>query len=88
MITPDDVCNEYAERPVRLQPTDLGEVVLIEGTRESLEVLAKLLAAQATAADDGFEISPRGPGSYFFDPASEKGFYIHRKESEGTSSAI
>lgn len=80
-MTPDRVCDEYAERSVRLQVKDLGEVVLIEGNRESLEFLAKLIAAQAATHDDGFEISPNGAGSLFFDPASEKGFYIHRTGS-------
>jgi hypothetical protein len=56
----------------------LGEVILIEGTREALEFFGKLVTAQSQALDDGFEISPRGPGSYFFDPRAEKGFYLHR----------
>jgi len=79
-MTPDAVCDEYGDQPIRLQVKDLGEVILIEGSRESLEFFAKVVAAQAVAKDDGFEISPRGPGNYFFDPTSEKGFFIHRLE--------
>lgn len=69
---------EYGARPIRLQLRDLGEVILIEGTREALEFLGKVLIAQSTAKDDGFEIAPRGPDEYFFDRRAEKGFYIHR----------
>jgi hypothetical protein len=53
-------------------------MILIEGTRESLEFFGKLIIAQAHARDDGFQISPRGAGSRFFETAVEKGFYLHR----------
>jgi hypothetical protein len=78
---PDDVCREYGERPINLTIRDLGTVMLIEGSCESLEFLGKLLIEQARATDDGFELSPNGPGSYFFDTGSTKGVYIHRKQS-------
>jgi hypothetical protein len=58
---PDDVCLEYAQRAVKLSISDLGAVMLIEGSREALEFLGKLLIEQARAADDGFEISPMDP---------------------------
>jgi hypothetical protein len=77
-MKPDDVCKEYGLRPIKLQVRDLGEVILVEGTREALEFLGKVLIAQSAAEDDGFEIGPRGPGEYFFDRRAEKGFYIHR----------
>jgi hypothetical protein len=77
-MKPDDVCKEYASRPIKLQVRDLGEVILIEGTRDALEFLGKVLIAQSAAKDDGFEIGPQGPGEYFFDRRAEKGFYIHR----------
>jgi hypothetical protein len=77
-MKPDDVCKEYGSRPIKLQVRDLGEVILVEGTREALEFLGKILIAQSAAKDDGFEIGPRGPGESFFDRRAEKGFYIHR----------
>ncbi|HEX2061320.1 MAG TPA: hypothetical protein VHK90_11310 [Thermoanaerobaculia bacterium] len=79
-MKPDDVCKEYGTRPIKLQVRDLGDVILVEGTREALEFLGKVFIAQSAANDDGFEIGPRGPGEYFFDPRAEKGFYIHRMD--------
>ena len=56
----------------------MGDVILIEGTRESLEFLGRLITAQANAHDDGFQISPHGAGNRFFDSDAEKGFYLRR----------
>jgi hypothetical protein len=84
-MKPDDVCREYGSRPIKLQVRDLGEVILVEGTREALEFLGKVLIAQSAANDDGFEIGPRGPGEYFFDRRAEKGFYIHRIDDPDAS---
>jgi hypothetical protein len=77
-MKPDDVCREYASRPIRLQVRDLGGAILIEGTSETLRFLGEILIAQSEAKDNGFEIGPRGPGEYFFDRHAELGFYIHR----------
>ena len=44
-MKPDDVCREYGARTIKLQVRDLGEVILIEGTREALEFLGKVLIA-------------------------------------------
>ena len=78
-MRPDDVCREYSGRVIKLIIRNLDDdLVLVEGTAETLEFFGKLLLAQSRAQDDGFEISPNGPGAYFFDPASEKGVYIHR----------
>lgn len=54
-------------------------VLLIEGDRRSLTFLAEVILAQASFSevDCGFEISPGGPGSSFFDPRSTVGVYIH-----------
>jgi hypothetical protein len=42
--------------------------------------LGEVLLAQADfEKDDGFEISPDGPGSAFFTEGSTHGFYFHRK---------
>jgi hypothetical protein len=56
---------EYSERPIKLKIRDLGDVVLIEGTAESLQFLGKILDAQSRARDDGFEIAPNGPATTF-----------------------
>lgn len=84
-MKPDDVCREYGARTIKLQVRDLGEVILVEGPREALEFLGKVLIAQSAAKDDGFEIGPRGPGEYFLDRRAEKGFYIHRIDDPDAS---
>jgi hypothetical protein len=42
-------------------------------------MLAELLIAVADdAKDDGFQIGPRGAGSFHFAASSELGVYLHR----------
>ena len=87
----DKVIDRYAGRSdirliVRSLPDESeteGEgasVVLIEGSQASLRFLAELLLAVADdPQDDGFSISPTGPGSVYFNrQQSELGLYLYR----------
>lgn len=84
----DDICGRFANQRVglslRLLPDDDGtkDIVLIEGRREALHMLAELLLAVADEPTaDGFSIQPRGAGSVHFAESSELGFYIHRLDT-------
>ncbi len=76
--SPDQVCGIYSKEGVALRISLLEEVVLIEGDKTTLEFLGHLFLAQAGFSDDGFEVSPRGPGSALFSGDSPLGLYIHR----------
>jgi hypothetical protein len=83
-MRPDDVCERYAGRNVKLSLSLLdGDMVLIEGDRSSLEFLAELIQAQARfESDTGFSIQPNGAGRVFFKNDSKLGIYLHRKDSQ------
>jgi len=69
-IRPDEVYAQFPEGAIKLK---------IEGDALSLQYFARLVLAQAAFPSDcGFEISPTGPGSKFFDNDSQVGIYIHR----------
>ena len=78
-MKPDEVCDSYADRGVRLSIAMLDEtMILVEGDRTSLEFLAALIGAQACFDKDcGFSIDPNGAGSAFFVEGSKLGLYIH-----------
>jgi hypothetical protein len=77
-INPDHVAREYIGKDVKLTVRDLDELVLIEGEPEALEMLGRMILAQARFTRDcGFEMSPRGPGSAFFTAESTRGLYVH-----------
>ena len=77
-VSPDDVCAAFAASGAKLSIRDLEGLVLIEGTEDALLRFAELIVAQARfCGDDGFEISPNGPGSLIFDSKSTLGVYIH-----------
>mgnify|MGYP001331364008 CR=1 FL=1 len=80
VASPDHVCEVYADSGVRLSLSLLEDSVLVEGDRVSLEFLGHLLLAQAQFTDDGFQMSPKGPGSIFFKTRTSLGIYIHRLE--------
>lgn len=83
--TPDQLVAAYADRgvAVRLMVRSLDDgYQLLEGDRESLLFLSALIQAVANAGDCGFQISPSGPGSYWFAPNSPSGLYIHRTPCE------
>ena len=85
MMRPDDVCREYAESglQIRIKVSELDDdTILVEGTAEALLFVSKLFAAQSEAADDGFHMSPSGPGSAWFAPGSTKGMFIHRVKQD------
>jgi len=79
-MSPDEVCENYSGRDVRLSIRVLeGDVVLLEGDRVSLEFLAELIKEQSTFdRDDGFSIAPNGAGGEFFAKSSRLGIYIRR----------
>ena len=84
--TPDRICAEYAMRNVKIAVRSLeGEedVIVIEGAREGLEFLGRLLLAQAAAKDCGFQLGPHGAGKALFAPEATKGIYIHRLDASG-----
>ena len=86
-ICPDEVYAQFPEGAIKLKTRILPQngdgagcpVMLIEGDALSLQYFARLVLAQAAFPSDcGFEISPTGPGSKFFDNDSQVGIYIHR----------
>ncbi len=82
---PDDICEEYSDRGVKLKIVynKDDDLVIIEGDSLSLEFLGKLILSQASYdRDDGFEINPKNPGSVFFKKGTKTGLYIFRKENE------
>lgn len=82
-MTPDKICEHFAQTGGKLTVKDLDELVLIEGDPAALEFLGRLLIAQAQFERDcGFEISPAGPGMALFTKDSTRGFYIHVKHAE------
>jgi hypothetical protein len=83
-MTPDEVCEDYADRKVKITARAIeDDLVLLEGDREALEFLGNLLLAQA---NDGrrchTSIEPNGAGSAFFTDTSTLGIYIHRLPCE------
>lgn len=80
---PDDLCENYAEKGVKITLKALSDdenIVLIESDKEGLLFLSELLKAQANSKDDGFMIMPNGPGKKLFTRSSKLGLYIHRKD--------
>lgn len=78
---PDGICAEFAEaRPKLLIRMLDRETVLVESDKLGLEFLSKVIAAVALANDDGFQLSPNGPGQALFSAHSGLGIYIHRTE--------
>ncbi len=82
MKSPDMVFQKYANQKINLTIKLMEEdkkYVLIEGSREALEFLAKLLTSQAKFKKDcSIFFSPKGPGFKFFSKKSKLGLYIHR----------
>ncbi|HEV8581370.1 MAG TPA: hypothetical protein VGX68_20075 [Thermoanaerobaculia bacterium] len=82
-MTPDEISEEFAKAGVKISVRDLDELILIEGNRQALEFLGRLLIAQAESTSDcGFQFSPSGPGSALFTLDSTRGFYIHLKHDD------
>lgn len=79
MQGPDRICAEFEEaRPKLLIRMLDHETVLVESDKLGLEFLSEIFAAVALAGDDGFQLSPNGPGQAFFTAHSGLGIYIHR----------
>jgi hypothetical protein len=84
MKSPDDVCDYYSRKKVKIKIKNMGEFILIEGNHESLKFLSDLFAAQSlTEKDTGFQILPNGAGSKLFEKDSDMGIYIHKISDEG-----
>jgi hypothetical protein len=86
-----DICERHAKKSVQLtvrllQPESADEdsMVLIEGRKEALHMLAELLVAACEEGNDGFFMSPTGPGSLHFSTAATLGIYLHCLGSEGS----
>jgi len=84
-IRPDDVSEQFVEGSIRLHtrllPAQSGDapIVVIEGDKNSLTYLGKLILAQANyELDDGYGISPKSAGLAFFNPDDQVGLYILR----------
>jgi hypothetical protein len=80
MKSPDEICDDYSNKGVKLSVRQIEkDYILIEGDTDSLEFLGNLLLAQANFEKDcGLQIAPNGAGSSFFGKDSTFGFYIHR----------
>ncbi|MCI0640476.1 MAG: hypothetical protein L0Y72_05675 [Gemmataceae bacterium] len=79
--SPDSICREYAAKKVKITIRPLpgdDETLLIEGDKNSLEFLGKLLMAQAQSEDCGFQMTPHGAGKAYFSKDFTRGVYIHR----------
>jgi hypothetical protein len=76
----DEICEEYSTNDIKINIMDVDDMIIIEGTSDTLKFLGNLLLAHANGNFDdcGFSISPTGAGSIFFDNNSVKGLYIHR----------
>ena len=73
------VFSRYANRVSDLNIRLLDrKYVVIEGKAETLKFLGNLLLAAAEEEDCGTQLSPKGPKTGFFDPASRYGLYLHR----------
>jgi hypothetical protein len=87
MQSPDDVCAEYANKSTSLRidfqtykdEESSESYVIIEGDKNSLEFLGKLLIAQANFNTDcHIAIHPNGPGQSHFVEETTIGVQIHR----------
>jgi hypothetical protein len=79
--TPARICAENAARNTQIGVRALDkedDIIVIEGGREGLAFLDKLLLAQAASKDRGFQLGPRRAGKALFTAESTKGPYIHR----------
>lgn len=77
----DELCEQYSRKKTKLTVKFLDgekDIILFEGDAYALEFLGKLLIAQATASDCGFEIAPNSAGRALFSTDSTVGIYIHR----------
>jgi hypothetical protein len=91
-LSPNEICDAYAEEKVGLEirvlrdnKDDPNQLVLIQGTKNALEMLSRLIfaIAQDEKSDkSSFSISPRGAGSMHFNKSSEFGVYINRLPSK------
>ena len=81
----DGVCELYAQTGAKLTIRKLdAKTILIEGDRTALRFFGELICAHADGhGDDGFQISPKGPGTIYFDPAATLGVYLHRLPCSG-----
>src|SRR5262245_46192349 len=84
-FSPDSVCKKFAKKKAKITIRPLeedGSSILLEGDREGLEFLGRLLLAQARSRRDcGFQLNPQGAGKSFFTKGSHCGLYIHRLHS-------
>ena len=91
-MSPEDVVSKYEPSGVQIKTFESDDdVLVIEGTKESLMFVSELFAAQAQATGGGYCISPLGAGRAWFAPGSTKGIYIHlvpTDDGRGTDTRI
>ena len=78
-MKPEEVAEKWASAGATIRVSDLEDLILIEGSRSALLLLADLLTAVAEQAPSGFQISPTGAGMALFSEGSTRGFYLHCK---------
>ncbi|MDD9951829.1 MAG: hypothetical protein OXT67_09715 [Zetaproteobacteria bacterium] len=78
----NDITSKYADKGVSLSFSILeDELVLIQGSKVSLEFLGNLLLTLASSSDESsVQLSPRGAGKHFFDDQSKLGLYLNKVE--------
>lgn len=77
-MSTNEVLIAHDRADIRLKIADLDSTtVLIEGNRDALLFLSRLLAAHAQASSCGFQMSQNGSGSRWLTRDSSKGLYIH-----------
>ncbi len=75
----NDVFKSFLNKGVQLDVSVLdGEVVLIQGTKESLKMLGNLFLSLSESDEEKVQISPRGAGSTFFKKKSKLGIYLNK----------
>lgn len=81
--TPHGVLDEFADIGVQLNLRMLDDdTVFVEGDRESLRFLSKLIWSMTQDEDCGFSMGPNRQGSAWFTQSSTLGFYLHRLPCE------
>ncbi len=87
--TVNELFKNYADKDIQLvvrkldkDDADETECVLIGGRTDELRFLRDLIDALIhDAADDGFEISPTGPGCAYFSAKASTALYFFKNEN-------
>lgn len=78
-ISTKQIFEDYEKRTTKLTLRKLDKTtVLIEGDRDALGFLGKLLVALAHSKEHSLQMSPKGAGKHRFSKKSTLGFYVHK----------